>query len=390
MQTCAKLALVGTTFEVSRVDPPKGRMATIARDAAVPLLLGAGERKKHRVISLEDGTEREVEDLPWRPKILRRKVEAIYESRARLVAATEVNGLVQAAHDAFYGHYPLSLSPDAVWFCLAQGFARHINLHAEHLRGRFVRHQGKAKITIQRPDFFLGQPNPWPEAFSQFSDGIAAHVGKLRDLVVADFSTTTPVERAASEVLLMDAFQAYFEYEMLAGCGIPQITLLGTPDDWRSVRQRASTLSEFELAWWTSALLPVLDQLVETAEGRVDQSFWRSFFRYQSGSGPAELTGWILTLFPYLEAERAPEPNPYLAEWERALSVAESRTSWQFNPEGPPLDALPGSIASAPVKFIDVRDGSEHSLRFVGGIFGVTQDEAGALAPEFGWGIVHD
>jgi hypothetical protein len=51
---------------------------------------------------------------------------------------------------------------------------------------------------------------------------------------------------------------------------------------------------------------------------------------------------------------------------------------------------LPVSIASAPVKFIDARDGSEHPLRFVGGMFGVTQDQAGALAPEFGWGIVHD
>ena len=51
---------------------------------------------------------------------------------------------------------------------------------------------------------------------------------------------------------------------------------------------------------------------------------------------------------------------------------------------------LPGSVASAPVKFIDARDGAEHPLRFVGGMFGVTQDQAGALAPEFGWGIVHD
>jgi hypothetical protein len=80
----------------------------------------------------------------------------------------------------------------------------------------------------------------------------------------------------------MDTFQAYFEYEMLAGCGIPKVTLLGTPDDWRSMRRRAGMLSEFELTWWTDALLPVLDQIVETAEGQVDPSFWRSFFRYQT------------------------------------------------------------------------------------------------------------
>jgi hypothetical protein len=381
--------VVSITFEVSKVALPKGPMPTIARDAALPRLLGAGERKKHRVMSL-DGTESEVEHLPGMPQVPRRRLEAAYESNARLVATTELNALAQAANDAFYGHYPLVLSPDAVWFCIAQGFASHVNLHAEQLRARFVRHEGKAKLRFERPDFFLGQPNPWPEAFSDFSDGIAAHVGKLRDLVVAGFSTTGPVERAATEVLLMDTFQAYFEYEMICGCGIPQVTLLGTPDDWRNLRRRAGMLSEFELTWWTDALLPVLDQIVETAEGRLDQSFWRSFFRYQSGSGPAELTGWILTLFPYLEGERTPEQNPHLAGWERALRAAESRTSWSFDPEGPSLDVLPGSIASAPVKFIDARDGSEHPLRFVGGMFGVTQDQAGALAPEFGWGIVHD
>ena len=40
------------------------------------------------------------------------------------------------------------------------------------------------------------------------------------------------------------------------------------------------------------------------------------------------------------------------------------------------LGAIPGSIASAPVKFIDVRDQSETMLRFVAGMLGVTQDEA--------------
>src|SRR6476660_712791 len=99
----------------------------------------------------------------------------------------------------------------------------------------------------------------------------------------------------------MDAFQPYFEYEMRAGCGIPSITLLGTVDDWKSVRRRAAMLSEFGLEAWTDALLPVLDDVVRAADGHVDPGFWRSFFRYQSGSGPSELTGWILVLFPYLK-----------------------------------------------------------------------------------------
>ncbi|WP_441290725.1 DUF4419 domain-containing protein [Sorangium sp. KYC3313] len=120
-----------------------------------------------------------------------------------------------------------------------------------------------------------------------------------------------------------------------------------------------------------------------------------SLFRYQSGSGPSELTGWILVLFPYLKTfDRNGErlgPNPYFSRWEQALRAAEKRTDWSFNPEGPSLLQIPSSISSAPVRFVDVRDGTEHPLRFVAGLFGVTQEAAtGALAPEFGWAIVHD
>ncbi|XXU35487.1 DUF4419 domain-containing protein [Sorangium sp. So ce1000] len=85
------------------------------------------------------------------------------------------------------------------------------------------------------------------------------------------------------------------------------------------------------------------------------------------------------------------QPNPNLGRWERALRAAEKRTDWRFKPEGPSLLAIPSSIASAPVRFVDARDGTAHPLRFVAGLFGVTQEAAtGALAPEFGWAIVHD
>ncbi|WP_438005995.1 DUF4419 domain-containing protein [Sorangium sp. So ce321] len=373
------------TFAVSDVDPPKQLRRVLDRAEAIPSLLGGGER-----------TAPTSERRPWqKPPPPPARIEAFSTSDAPLVSATDANALAQAAHDAFYRHYPLVLSPDAVWHCLAQGFAHHVALNAEALRGRFVRHQGKQKLVVERRDFTLGQPNPWPEAFAAFSEQIAAHVGRLRDLVVADFSTTGAVERAASEVVLMDAFQPYFEYMMAIGCGIPSITLLGSVDDWRSVRRRAAMLSEFGLAAWTDALLPVLDEVVRTAEGHVDPAFWRSFFRYRSASGPSELTGWILVLFPYLKVFREGgarlEPSPYLGRWEQALRAAEQRKAGHFTPDGPSLLAIPSSIASAPVTLVDLRDDAVHPLRFVAGLFGVTQDAiTGALAPEFGWAILHD
>jgi hypothetical protein len=296
------------------------------------------------------------------------------------------------AHDAFYNHRPIVLSPDAIWFCLAQGFAHHVNHNVERLRKRFVSHEGQLKLIVQRPDFLLGQSNPWPEAFAAFSDQIALHLGKLRDLVVADFSTTGPLERAASEVVLMDAFQGYFEYELRVGCGIPAITLLGTPADWRSVRQRAAMFAEFDLEPWTRALLPVLDQIVRTAEGHDDPEFWQSFFHYESGSMGNELTGWIHVLFPYLKHWKtgALSPNPHLEAWERAYHVAATTDSDRRRMSGPSLREIPSGLASAPVTVVDMATGTTYMMRFISGMFGVVEEADGALAPEFGWAVVYD
>jgi hypothetical protein len=355
------------TFDVSKVKLAAAPRKTLDREAALAALLGVPAEQASTRVS---------------------RIEQTYASNARLVACTDVSPLVQMAHDAFYEHRPIALSPDVVWFTIAQGFATHVNLNAEQLRTRFVRHEGQLKLVVTRSDFLLGQPNPWPEAFAAFSEQIAGHVGKLRDLVAGEFSTTGPVERAATDVLLMDTFQAYFKYEMLCGCGIPAITLLGTPEDWRSVRRRAQMLSELGLEHWTAVLLPVLDRIVATAEGTDDPEFWRSFFHYESGSMGAALTGWIHVLYPYLVQWRskAPVPNKYMATWRD--NVGKSPGGFHID-TGPAMTEMPGGLASAPVGVTDVRTSVRHDMRFIAGMFGVVEDAAGVLAPEFGWAITY-
>lgn len=323
-------------------------------------------------------------------KLLHQPVEALYESTARLVHCSDANAFAAAVQIAFIEHRPLALSPDAVWLCIARGFAEHVNQNSETLRRRLVRHEGKLELVVNRPDFELGRPNPWPECFAAFSDQIAQHIGKLRELVVAEFSTTGPVERAACDVLLMDGFQAYFEYTITIGCGIPAVTLLGTPEDWRSIRTRAAHLAEYDLEWWTRSLLPVLDQLVDAAEGSPDASFWRSLFRYESGSGRSDLTGWILVLFPYLqEWDGKRIRNEHMATWADDWKTVDARLT-EFDFRGPALSALLPVIASVPVKAVDQRTGAATELRFVSGMFGVVEDErTGTISPEVGWAVVH-
>ena len=197
----------------------------------------------------------------------------------------------------------------------------------------------------------------------------------------------------------MDAFQAYFEYEMRAGCGIPEITLRGTPDDWRDIRRRTALLAQFELTEWVECLLPVLDNIEETSRGHIDRNFWNSFFRYDSSSGRgAAMTGWIQVLFPYLKDLQTKGKlvvNEYLKTWEVDHIHAKKQCGVPFRQtefiRGPYLLEVPTGLSSAPVRVLDRHSGETHDMRFIAGMFGVSQDETtNALAPSFGWAIVYD
>ncbi len=86
--------------------------------------------------------------------------------------------LTYAVHAAFSDHRPLLLTPDIVWITLAQGFAQHINNHAETLRSRFVSHQGKEKLLVEN----LGLPN----SLQQWNQIIQQWTLLIRDRVGAD------------------------------------------------------------------------------------------------------------------------------------------------------------------------------------------------------------
>ena len=95
-------------------------------------------------------------------------------------------------------------------------------------------------------------------------------------------------------------------------------------------------------------------------------------------------------LFPYLVDRKTNVlnvPNPYMATWQQ--NFARSQRNWQDTP-GPSLAQMPSGLASAPVGVTDVRTGVRHEMRFVAGMFGVVEDTAGMLAPEFGWAITYD
>ena len=224
-----------------------------------------------------------------------------------------------------------------------------------------------------------------------------------------------------------DTLQHYFRYEMMCGCGVPSITLTGTSEDWRNLRAKANGLKEFELDWWLDELLPVLDQFVAASNGQVDTAFWRSIcmFRGASGSPGDPITGWLQTLFPYLNAsgprlvnrfeevkdgvpKREMTRNLKLGNYKESIaskmtadnyvakmaaSVAARMGNYEWSASsgvggGVEIQLIPPGVASAPFTYIDLITDTKYNMAFMGGVTVLLQNPDLSLEPRVGWAVV--
>ena len=211
---------------------------------------------------------------------------------------------------AYADHRPVMLSPDMVWLLISQGFSRYVNAHAEQLRNLLVSHDGKQELAVQTNEDLLLDDVNWNKLMQEFTSQISLHTkGDIAQTITTDFSTTTPADIIASQVTLMDLVKSYFDYTVYhIVCGIPYITLQGTPDDWKLVLSKTRQLRQYGLDKWVTKLVSVLTEFIKAAEGRPNRSFWQNIVRRKRvgelrGGGcihekPTMLDGWFLTLFP--------------------------------------------------------------------------------------------
>jgi hypothetical protein len=301
--------------------------------------------------------------------------------------------LIDAVHVAFSQHRPLTLSPDAIWLAIAQGFSHHVTENADTLRHRLVRHQGRRGL--------VAAITGWSQA--EFEIGIANFSSQIREAtdpvlhetLVCDFSTTTPAIRTAGEVALMDTFSAYFDYEMMCFCGIPKIAIEGSLEDWQRIRARVEVLDTYGLEWWVARLRPILDEFVLAAEGHPTREFWQAIYKPEKAYGDEVATGWIADLFPYLGDAPGRYRNHVFehqrVDWalpiDKGVQTGGRRRFGPRSDKGVKLGSFPSGLSSVPVK-VRFFDDSEFCVDLLGGFFAVTQHESdGALAPLIGWAV---
>lgn len=279
--------------------------------------------------------------------------------------------------EAYADHRPIVLSPDIIWNLIAQGFCQHVNNNPEALRDRIVYHEkGKIKLTITTNEE-LHSPNVrWDDLLDAFDKQIAENTrDNLADVMRADFSTTDKTARIVSQMTLMSSVKAFFDYSVIyVKCGIPSITLEGTPEDWLKVRNKAIQLRKYDLDWWLIDLIPILNEFFQASQGNVHKAFWRNIVKKDRpekfvgggcswGDRPTELDGWFLKLMPY---DRKGKRTP-------------NKVSYEY-------DDMPSQVINVDFMYKNLETNTTTPMEMLCGFVGIEVDSTtNAMRPKLGW-----
>ena len=275
-------------------------------------------------------------------------------------------------------HRPIVISPDMIWLVINQQLAKHIANNAEKFRSLIVSHEGKLEITIESDTDILTENTDWSKILEGFYSQIDSKtLDSIAKDFVADFSTTGADERIASVVTLMKGVESYFKYTVHhLICGIPSVTLTGTPEDWKKLLKKCDILKKFGLSTWYQWLNPILTEFIRAAEGHPHLAFWKNTvqsgrdedFSLGGGCIPDShvVDGWCVALFLYDEDD---EILSFTKAYKDA-SMANEMTRVNFNYER------------------EYPDGNKETfpMELWSGMVGVSEDKKTyALTPQIGW-----
>ncbi|OHT07994.1 hypothetical protein TRFO_23703 [Tritrichomonas foetus] len=284
--------------------------------------------------------------------------------------------VIQGFVKAYVQHRPITISPDIIWLLINQGFTYHVAKNSEKLRSMFVDFDGNKTLTVTRMNMLpqLTTPSDWMNMFDDFVQQIGSYVGQdLIQHLSSNFTTTTQVSLAASQISIMSAMKYYFKYRVLmGGCGIPFVNVEGTLEDWKNILEKLNFIKKYDLDWWVEKLEPIITEIINTKSGNINKEFWLRMIRYKDGTGlynPSLIDGWICAFFPYLEDGSRTSLNS-ISQYDK---LASEMISVPFNlivyfpPENPET--------VEPIK-----------CEILAGFVGMNQDpETMSVKPEIGW-----
>lgn len=191
---------------------------------------------------------------------------------------------------AYDNHKGLIIKPDFIWHTVLFELSQLIVKDPEKYRDFFTKQkEGKIAIVVPTND-------------SQLID-LDLIIAELHKLVPTDteqflleFSTGTELSKMAINAAFCEAVSPFYDY-MTFMCGLPKIKVLGTTEDWDSIKASCESLKEIftdHVSYFNG-----ISGLVDKFKACDDVNYLSKVFFYESegSGGKTRIQGWIKTLF---------------------------------------------------------------------------------------------
>lgn len=279
------------------------------------------------------------------------------------------HGLIATVEEAYNRHIELELSAEDFWIAISQVVSLFLSdkMNSEKYRKRFVNHDGQKELTaVTESD----TAREWTRFVDVITEMIQGNMNPdFVELMTARFSSTTPLEDTIFKISLMEAAQHYFKYTCMTLCGIPEVCIRGTVDDFEDIKRRLQDIGRLlgSLKWWSEKIIQTVDKVIESIQGNHDLDWWKSIItqKWQHSGKPACISGWICDFIPFVKSDDGKVLPNY------------GRLEWRY---------LNPGLTYTPVSWENFMTGEKADLRLCAGFLGVASDSnTKRLKPAKGW-----
>lgn len=229
----------------------------------------------------------------WK-KIKSEKIRYLCDPNLNITKAPFIdNQLLAAVLMAYNNHINLRMRPDDLWLVIAQGISQYIENNAEDLCLKFMNHQGKEEIHVESESL--------ETCIDLIKQALKRKVkSNFVEIMGCDFTTSDDYSFAASTICIMSSMKHYFQYKVTLECGIPEIILDGTYEDWIRLMQKVDRIIAFnlEIKKWLKEVRKILANFLDLYIGIVDEKFWSQIINTNvswgsGGDTHGNISGWI-------------------------------------------------------------------------------------------------
>lgn len=196
---------------------------------------------------------------------------------------------------AYSKHEKIVLAPHDIWFIVLGEIATAVNAAPEKYTKFFTSSPEKQKISVPTND---------PTAI-----GPVAVINELRskinlplEMFLPELSTADRSARTAMAAMFCDTVKSYYSY-MTYCCGIPEIKVTGTIQDWTALVESSRLLQGAflgdrvteEMATYMGQVHDRLREILWHVCSEPDAAFWSNIFTTKNigSGGQLEISGWI-------------------------------------------------------------------------------------------------